>query len=116
MECTVTNTGARAGTDVVQLYVHDPVASVTRPVRELRGFARIDLEPGASARVRFGVPTSLLSFCGPAYERIVEPGVVQVMIGRSSAEIVLEADVELVGDVRVVGEEHPLGSTVAVSY
>jgi beta-glucosidase len=79
------NTGDRAATEVVQLYVRDLVASVTRPVRELKGFRRVRLEPGQSLTVEFNLDSSDLSFCGRDNRRIVEPGEFHVWVGGSSA-------------------------------
>ncbi len=81
----VSNTGDRAATEVVQLYVRDLVASVTRPVRELKGFRRVRLEPGQSVTVEFDLVSSDLSFCGRDNQRIVEPGDFHVWVGGSSA-------------------------------
>jgi beta-glucosidase len=78
---SVTNTGARAGTEVVQLYVRDLVASVTRPVRELKGFERVSLEPGETREVRFSVPLQRLGFTGLDMQYRVEPGEFGVWIG-----------------------------------
>jgi beta-glucosidase len=75
---TVTNTGDRAGAEVVQLYGRDPVASVTRPVAQLLGYARVELGPGESRTVRFDVPAARFAFSGRDLRRIVEPGEVQV--------------------------------------
>ncbi|WP_062211575.1 glycoside hydrolase family 3 N-terminal domain-containing protein [Demequina oxidasica] len=80
---TVTNTGARAGADVVQLYGHDLVGSVTRPVAQLIGFARIELEAGESRRVEFRVPTTRLAFTNRAGVRVVESGDVDLWVGAS---------------------------------
>lgn len=102
--CTVRNTGTRAGDEVVQLYLRDPVASVTRPVHELRGFARVPLAPGAAARVTFRVPAELAAFTGPELVRIVEPGRIEVAIGASSADLRLRGAFTLAGPVRPVGE------------
>jgi hypothetical protein len=102
--CTVRNTGARAGDEVVQLYLADPVASVTRPVQELRGFARVPLAPGAAMRVSFRVPAELVAFTGPDLARIVEPGRIDVAIGASSADLRLRGGFTLTGPVSVVGE------------
>ncbi len=79
----VSNTGARAGADVVQLYAHDPVASITRPVAQLVGYARVDLAAGESVEVRFRVPTTRLAFSGRDLVRSVEPGAVQLWVGPS---------------------------------
>jgi beta-glucosidase len=91
---TVANTGARRGTEVVQLYVRDEVASVTRPVRELKGFQRVELEPGESRSVTLRVPVNALGFWGPAMRYIVEPGAFRVFVGSNSAEG-LEADFQV---------------------
>jgi beta-glucosidase len=82
---TLTNTGTRAGTEVVQLYVRDLVASVTRPVRELKAFERVSLEPGESRTVRFEVPVERLGFTGLDMRYRVEPGEFRLWIGPDSA-------------------------------
>ncbi|MFN8038200.1 MAG: glycoside hydrolase family 3 N-terminal domain-containing protein [Acidimicrobiales bacterium] len=112
--CTVTNTGDRPGDEVVQLYLHDPVASTTRPVLELKGFARVPLDPGRSARVTFAVPVELAAFSGIDLARIVEPGRLEVAIGASSADLRLRGAVEVVGEVRLVGEDRALTSSSSV--
>nr|WP_246211648.1 glycoside hydrolase family 3 N-terminal domain-containing protein [Phytoactinopolyspora alkaliphila] len=81
----VTNTGDRAGADVVQLYGRDLVASVTRPTVQLLGYHRVLLDAGESAVVRFEVPTTRLAFTGRRMVRVVEPGDVVVWVGRSAA-------------------------------
>lgn len=86
VSATVVNRGDYAGEEVVQLYVRDLVGSVTRPVKELKGFQRVALEPGQSQRVRFQVPAHWLGFHGPEMAYVVEPGDFQVWIGPSSAE------------------------------
>lgn len=80
----VTNTGRVTGDEVVQLYLRDDVASITRPVKELRGFRRITLEPGESRMVSFVLRPSDLAFVGPDMRRIVEPGRFTVFVGTSS--------------------------------
>jgi hypothetical protein len=115
VSCTVANTGPRPGAEVVQLYVRDLVGSVTRPVLELVGFARVELGPGEARRVRFEVHTDRLSFTGNTYERVVEPGVVEIMVGRSSADIVLRAPLELVGLTRIVGADRVMTTPVVIS-
>jgi beta-xylosidase len=111
---TVRNTGDRAGTEIVQLYLHDPVASVVRPVQRLVGFARVPLAAGASARVEVVVPADLASFTGRDGRRVVEPGALQLRFGASSADVRLTADVDLTGPVRVVGLERALHPQVTV--
>lgn len=105
---TVRNTGSRAGTEVVQLYLHDPVAQVTRPVVRLLGYARVPLEAGAGARVTFQVPADVTSFTGRRGRRIVEPGAVELRFGRSSGEPVATLPLRLVGAEREVGHERQL--------
>jgi beta-glucosidase len=80
------NSGERTATEVVQLYVRDLVGSVTRPVKELRGFQRMTLEPGAEQTVRFEVPVEGLGFWGIDMRYAVEPGIFKVWIGASSIE------------------------------
>jgi beta-glucosidase len=80
----VQNSGARAGAEVVQLYVRDLVGSVTRPVKQLKGFQRISLEPGEQRRVRFEVPAAELGCIGLDMRYAVEPGAFKVWIGPDS--------------------------------
>jgi beta-glucosidase len=82
----VTNTGKFASDEVVQLYIHDLVSSVTRPVSELKGFRRIHLKPGESKTVDFPLGFAELSFFDENMKRVVEPGRFEVMAGGNSAE------------------------------
>jgi beta-xylosidase len=99
---TVRNTGQRAGVEVIQLYLHDPVASVVRPVNRLIGYARVPLDAGESVRVTFDVPADVTAFSGPDGRRIVEPGELELRLGASSADVRLVAAVELTGERRFV--------------
>jgi beta-glucosidase len=81
----VTNTGSRAGDEVVQMYVHQRVASVTPPVMQLRGFRRVTLQPGATTTVSFTISPDDLSLLGANMQRVVEPGVFDIMLGTDSA-------------------------------
>ncbi len=83
----VSNTGDRAGTEVVQLYVEDSTASVTPRVKELRGTKRVRLAPGETRTVRFALTMDDLAFFGPGMKRIVEPGYFRVHLGTSSADV-----------------------------
>jgi len=112
---TIENTGARPGTEVVQLYLHDPAASVTRPVVRLVGFARVDVEPGAAARVRFEVPAAVTSFVGPDLERIVEAGAIELRLGASSADIRLTAAVTMVGPTLILDHHRQRHCRVTVT-
>jgi len=114
VSCTVRNVGARAGDEVVQLYLADPVASVTRPVHELRGFVRVSLAPGAAARVVFRVPAELTAFTGPDLVRIVEPGRIEVAMGASSADLRSRGHFVLTGATRVVPERRAFLAEVSV--
>jgi beta-glucosidase len=80
----VRNTGARAGDEVVQLYVRDVVSSVTRPVRELKGFRRVTLAAGESTRVRFVLSPEAFSFWNQDMRRVVEPGEFEILAGGNS--------------------------------
>jgi beta-glucosidase len=82
----VTNTGTRAGDEVPQLYVHEQVTSVTRPVMQLRGFQRITLQAGEKRTVTFTVGPDDFAFYNADMHRVVEPGVVDIMVGPSSAD------------------------------
>ncbi|MFC0527882.1 beta-xylosidase/alpha-l-arabinosidase [Phytohabitans kaempferiae] len=105
---TVRNTGERAGTEVVQLYLHDPVAQVTRPVVRLVGFTRVSLEPGEAARVTFTVSADLTAFTGVDGRRVVEPGDVELRFGRSSGDLVTALPLRLTGTEREVGHHRRL--------
>ncbi|WP_406463924.1 glycoside hydrolase family 3 C-terminal domain-containing protein [Streptomyces sp. NBC_01622] len=96
----VRNTGTVAGAETVQLYAIDPVAQVTRPVRSLLGFAKVALEPGERATVRFHVHTDRLAFTGLAGRRIVEPGEILLQVGSSSLDTPVRERVRLVGEER----------------
>ena len=102
VELTIRNTGQRAGVEVVQLYLHDPVASVVRPVNRLIGYRRVPLAAGESATVTFEVPADLSVFTGRDGNKIVEPGLLELRLGASSADVRMRALVELTGHTRVV--------------
>jgi beta-glucosidase len=92
---TVQNTGGRDGDEVVQLYLRDVLASVARPIQELVGFARLSLATGGSQRVTFDVKRSQLQFLDASMTLVEEPGVWRVMVGGSSRDIRLRAEVPL---------------------
>jgi beta-glucosidase len=83
---TVTNTGKVKGDEIVQLYIRDRVSSVTRPVKELKGFERISLAPGESRTVSFTITPDKLSFLNLNMQRVVEPGAFDIMVGQSSVK------------------------------
>ena len=92
----VENTSNRRGEEVAQLYLHDPVASVTRPVKELKGFKRIDLRPGEKRTVTFSLAQEDLGFLDASMKFQVEPGLIEVMIGSSSEDIRAKSSFEIV--------------------
>jgi beta-xylosidase len=113
--CTVRNTGPVAGAEVVQLYLHDPVAQVTRPVRALAGFARVTLPPGGACRVVFRLHADRTAFHGLSGTRIVEPGLIELAIGSSSGDLRLHGEVELTGPERRAGAGRVLTTPVSVT-
>lgn len=94
----VANVGDRAGDEVVQLYIRDVEASVTRPVKELRGFKRVSLAAGEVRRVCFGLAVEQLAFTGTDGSLVIEPGKVTVMAGTSSEDLPCTADIEITGE------------------
>ena len=83
----VTNSGKVRGDEVVQLYIRDEVSSVTRPVKELRGFRRISLAPGETKTVEFPLGFAELSFLNRDMHRVVEPGTFKIMVGGNSRDL-----------------------------
>jgi beta-glucosidase len=83
----VTNAGSRKGDEVVQLYIRDLVSSVTRPVKELRGFERVSLDPGQTKTVEFTLGPEELSFLNRDYHKVVEPGEFDIMVGGNSVDV-----------------------------
>ncbi|MFC8734292.1 glycoside hydrolase family 3 N-terminal domain-containing protein [Luteimicrobium sp. NPDC057192] len=111
---TVRNTGERAGTDVVQLYLHDPVAQRVQPDSRLVGYARVSLAAGESADVELTLHADLASFTGRRGVRVVEPGDVELRVARSSADVVAALQTTLTGPEREVGADRRLVSDVVV--
>ncbi|MER6624039.1 glycoside hydrolase family 3 N-terminal domain-containing protein [Streptomyces sp. NPDC000931] len=109
---TVRNTGGRSGTEVVQLYLHDPVASVVQPVQRLVGYTRAALEPGEARRLSVKVPADVASFTGRDGRRVVEPGELEVRLAASSADPRLTARVVLTGAERRVDHTRRLHVTI----
>jgi beta-glucosidase len=95
----VTNTGSVCGDEIVQLYIRDEVASTPRPVKELKGYARVTLEPSASKTVTFNLPVDQLAFYNADMNLVLEPGRILLMVGSSSD------DIRLTGEFEIVGEE-----------
>jgi beta-glucosidase len=98
----LTNTGTRAGDEVVQLYTHQYVPGITRPVKELKGFQRVTLAPGARKTVTFHLPVNLLACLNAQDELVVSPGEVKVQVGTSSRDLPLH------GVFTITGPETPV--------
>jgi beta-xylosidase len=114
ISCTVRNAGDVAGTEVVQLYLTDPVSQVVRPVRWLAGFARVPLGPGEARRVGFRLHADRTSFTGLSGKRVVEPGDIQVAVGGASDSLPLAATFTLTGPLRTLGRHRILDTPVSV--
>ncbi|CAL9542618.1 glycoside hydrolase family 3 N-terminal domain-containing protein [Streptomyces sp. NPDC057794] len=115
LSVTVRNTGDREGAEVVQLYLHDPVASVTRPDVRLVGYQRVALSPGEAARVTFRFHTDLSAFTDRSGRRVVEPGALELRLAASSTDVRHTAHLTLTGPVRVTGTGRRLRCETEVS-
>jgi beta-glucosidase len=112
---TVTNTGKRRGTEIVQLYAADTATGVTLPAQQLIGFARADLEPGASKTVTFVVPMSVLAYTGLFGDPVMEPGPVELNAGSSSIDIRSSAKLNVTGKTKAIkGAERAFLSVATV--
>jgi beta-glucosidase len=110
----IRNTGSRPGEEVIQLYLHDVVASVTRPVKQLTGFARVLLAAGQEQEVSFAVHAERTAFTNRELQRVVEPGDIEVLVGTSAMHLPCRARVQLTGPVRVVGHDRCLITPVSI--
>jgi beta-xylosidase len=110
----VANTGDRAGTEVVQLYLHDPVATTVRPVQRLVGFARLDLAPGEAATAHFAVPVDLAALIGLDGQWTVESGALELRPARSAADTTAGLTVEVTGERRIEPGARALATQVTV--
>ncbi|MCB8948601.1 MAG: glycoside hydrolase family 3 C-terminal domain-containing protein [Ardenticatenaceae bacterium] len=115
ISCTLTNSGSRDGEEVVQLYINDPVASVTRRVKELKGFKRVALAAGESRQITFSLPVSALGFYNRDLRKVVEPGEIQFMIGPSSEEICVNGRFQITGEVTDVSQNCDFFSTATIT-
>jgi beta-xylosidase len=112
---TVRSTGKRRGSEVVQLYAADTATGVTLPAQQLIGFARLELEPGASKTVTFDVPMSVLGYTGVSGDLMMEPGPVEVSVGSSSSDIRSSATFTVTGTTRIIkGEDRAFLSVATV--
>lgn len=104
LSVAVKNSGERSGSEVVQVYVRDNIASMVRPLQELKAFQRVALAPGESATLTFTIPVDMLNFTSHQGQRIVEPGEFELQVGRSSADIQGRVTVNVSGETRVLPE------------
>ena len=112
---TITNTGTRAGEEIVQLYLHDVEAQLTRPVLALTGYTRVALQPGESTSLKFTVHADRTAFTGIDLTRIVEPGQIELHIGASAADIRCSTTFTLTGPTRQVGFGRALTTPVTIA-
>ncbi|MBB3110178.1 beta-glucosidase [Paenibacillus phyllosphaerae] len=102
VQATVTNTGSRAGKEIVQLYVQDVESTVIRPLKELKGFAKVELAPGESKTVTFVLDKRSFAYYNvDLKDWHVETGLFKVLVGKSSTEIILEGEVQVESTVRI---------------
>jgi beta-glucosidase len=113
IQVKIKNVGAVSGDEVVQLYVRDPVASVTRPVKELKGFKRLTLHSAEQKTVAFQMDVRHLAFYNRQMDYVVEPGKIEVMVGSSSQDIRLHGSFEITGEA--VGVEQVFFTRVVIS-
>ncbi|MGR5092811.1 glycoside hydrolase family 3 N-terminal domain-containing protein [Vibrio maritimus] len=99
---SVRNSGPLAGHEVIQLYVRDMVSSLVRPIRELKGFSKLYLEPGEQKTVRFSLPVDMLNFTNRLHQRVVEAGDFDIMVGKSSTDIVFKETITVNGGTRIL--------------
>jgi beta-glucosidase len=95
ISCDIMNSGKVKGKEVVQLYIRDVKTTITRPVKELKGFDKILLEPGEKKTVEFVLNHESLGYYNRNMDFVVEPGTFQVMVGSSSQDIRLDAEFEI---------------------
>jgi len=110
----VTNTGDRTGDEVVQLYVRHRDATVPRPVKELKGFKRITLQPGERKTVTFILHTHQLGLCDEAMQFVLQPGTVEVMVGKASNHLPLTGTFEIAGQTTDISDDKVFFSGVNV--
>ena len=109
------NVGEREGDEVVQLYVHDAEANITRPVKELKGFKRLPLRPGEKKTVTFTLFANQLGFYDENMDFVVEPGAIEVMIGAASDDIRLSGEFEIGGETKEISKAKKFFSATEVS-
>jgi len=89
LRVSVTNAGTRSGDEVVQLYIHHVVSSVTQPIKELRAFQKVNLQPGERKTIEFEIKPEMLSLLDKNMKPTIEPGRVELMVGGNSADLLV---------------------------
>ncbi|WP_321300641.1 glycoside hydrolase family 3 N-terminal domain-containing protein [uncultured Sphaerochaeta sp.] len=112
---TVRNDGACSGDEIVQVYVQDKVASIVRPVKELKAFSRVSLQPGEQKRLSFTLPADMLSFVGSDARRVLESGAFSLLVGKSSEDIVFREEIAVLGKSKIFPKDWRCLSSVSVS-
>lgn len=119
LSCTIRNTGDRAGSETLQLYVRDRYAGVVRPVKELKAFRRVRLAPGRAAKLKITLPVDMLAMSDREMRRYVEPGDFELMLGTSSEDIVsrltVTVDAIVEGDRRYLPEDCRLSAETEIT-
>jgi beta-xylosidase len=108
------NSGEREGSEVVQVYVRDVNASLVRPVKELKAFAKVTLQPGQKVVITFSIPVDMLNFTNRNNQRMVEAGEFELMVGASSSDIKLKGRIEVVGTNRLLDKVWRMESRVEI--
>ncbi len=111
----VRNSGSVAGQEVVQLYVRDLVSSLVRPIRELKGFGKVFLEPGEQKTLRFSLPVEMLNFTNHLHQRVVEAGDFEIMVGKSSTDIVFRESITVMGKTRILPQKWRMVCETSIS-
>jgi beta-glucosidase len=114
IQCKVTNAGKVKGDEVVQLYIHDEVASCSRPVKELKAFQRVTLSPGKSKTITFKLSLDQLAFYDPQMRFVVEPGSFEAQIGSSSEDIRLRGRFVVTGQPKIVMSQRKFFTEIEV--
>lgn len=114
LSVSIENSGERSGSEVVQLYSTDLLASIVRPVKELKGFAKVHLEVGEKKRITFTLSAELFSFIGRDGRRVVEPGFLEIALGSSSEDLRLQCTIEITGEERILARSWQSMPTVTV--
>jgi len=111
----IKNSGLVDGCEVVQLYVKDKLCSLVRPIRELKGFTRVNIKAGEFKLINFALPVDMLNFTDSQHRRVVEPGEFEIMIGRAATDILFNEIVTVTGDFKVLPKYWNMVCTSKVS-